>query len=94
MRARCPRCLILIIAFIVGWVFFTKMGFAQSAGECTVSSKGDNRNVMIISCPDGSRTVDVGGRADLYRVGDRVDIYGSPGNQPAPLPGQSEIPGR
>lgn len=94
MISKCLQCMVVVSVLIVGLGFTATTSFAQSAGDCTVTSKGDNQNVMIISCPDGSRTVDVGGRADLYRVGDRVDIYGSPGNQPAPLPGESTMPGR
>ena len=83
---------IVLIVSITTWVFLVTMSFAQSAGDCTVTSKTGN-NLMIISCPDGSRTVDAGGRADLYRVGDRVDIYGSPSNQPVPRPGETPMPG-
>jgi len=68
--------------------------YSQSASDCTVTSKSAGNNLIIISCPDGSRTIDVGGRTDLYRIGDRVDIYGIPGNQPAPRPGEAPLLGR
>lgn len=84
----------IFVGLIVLWFFPVASSFAQSAGDCTITSKGDSKKEIIISCPDGSRTVDVGGRADLYRVGDRVDIYGMPGNQPAPRPGETPMLGR
>jgi hypothetical protein len=80
-------CVILLI-------FTITPCFSQSASDCTVTSKSAGNNLIIVSCPDGSRTVDAGGRTDLYRVGDRVDIYGIPGNQPAPRPGETQMPGR
>jgi hypothetical protein len=63
--------------------------FPQSAADCTVTQK--TGNLIIISCPDGSRTVNAEGRADLYRVGDRVDIYGLPSNQPNARPGETPL---
>ena len=66
--------------------------FAQDASNCTVISK--DSNVIIYSCPDGTRTVDVGSRAGFYRVGDRVDIYGMPSNRPESDPGKTTFPGR
>jgi hypothetical protein len=84
---------IWFIGLIIAWAILLTSGFAQSAADCTVTAKGDN-NLIIVSCPDGNRTVDAGGRVDLYRVGDRVDVYGVSGNQPATLPGQTPILGR
>jgi hypothetical protein len=81
-----------ILCSIALWVFLIVPCFAQlitNSQNCVVTQKAGS-NLLIVSCPDGSRTVDAGGRADLYRVGDRVDIYGLPGNQPAPLPGQTQ----
>jgi len=86
------KYLIGIAVFFILLVTWPPMTFAQYAGGCTVTSK-DN-NVIIYSCPDGTRTVDAGTRADLYRVGDRVDIYGMPGNQPTSRPGETTFPGR
>jgi hypothetical protein len=81
-----------IFCCIALWAFLITPGFAQmttNSQNCVVTQKTGS-NLLIVSCPEGSRTVDAGGRADLYRVGDRVDIYGLPGNQPASLPGQTQ----
>jgi len=81
-----------ILSFLALWAFLITSSFAQlvtSSQDCVVTQKPGS-NLLIVSCPDGSRTIDAGGRAGLYRVGDRVDIYGLPGNQPAPLPGQTQ----
>lgn len=70
--------------------------FAQLIGDsqsCVVTQKAGS-NLLIVSCPDGSRTVDAGGRSDLYRIGDRVDIYGLPGNRPSSLTDQIQGSGR
>jgi len=83
---------IIILSCIVPLAFLAISCFAQlitDSQNCVVTQKPGS-NLLIVSCPDGSRTVDAGGRADLYRVGDRVDIYGLPGNQPASLPGQTQ----
>lgn len=46
--------------------------FAQST-ICIVIDKRDT--TLIVSCPDGStRTVNLGGIADLYRQGDQIDV--------------------
>ena len=62
-----------IIGLISVSVLLATTCFAQ---DCVVSQKGSG-NLIIASCPDGSKTVDVGGRIDLYRVGDRINISGS-----------------
>jgi hypothetical protein len=85
--------LIGIAACITLLAVCSPTAFAQSPSECTVTAKSGS-NLLIISCPDGSRTVDAGGRADLYRVGDRVDIYGLPANQPTARPGETPLMGR
>jgi len=72
--------------------FMVIPSFSQSAAECTITSKSSN--LIIISCPDGNRTIDAGGRVDLYRVGDRVDVYGMPGNRPSARPGETPLLGR
>lgn len=82
-----------ILSGVIFWSIMVTPCFAQSAGDCTVTSTSGS-NLIIVSCPDGSRTVNVGGRADLYRVGDRVDIYGVPGNQPPVRPGETSPLGR
>jgi hypothetical protein len=81
-----------ILSFAALWAFLTIPCFAQlttDSQNCVVTQKAGS-NLLIVSCPDGSRTVDAGGRSDLYRVGDRIDIYGLPGNRPATLPGQTQ----
>ena len=86
------RYFITILSCLVTLVFLAISCFAQlitDSQNCVVTQKAGS-NLLIVSCPDGSRTVDAGGRSDLYRVGDRVDIYGLPGNRPAPLPGQTQ----
>jgi len=83
---------IVILSCIALWAIFVAPSFAQMTTEsqnCVVTQKPAS-NLLIVSCPDGSRTVDAGGRADLYRLGDRIDIYGLPGNQPSTLPGQTQ----
>ena len=85
-----------IIGLIAVWAILLTSSFAQlitQSDNCVVSQKGD-KNSLIVSCPDGNRTIDAGGRADLYRVGDRINIYGLSGSQPAPLPGGAQSPGR
>lgn len=82
----------VIICSIVLWAFMAAPCFAQLINDsqnCVVTQKAGS-NLLIVSCPDGSRTVDAGGRSDLYRVGDRIDIYGLPGNRPSSLPGQTQ----
>jgi len=87
------KCLILFMIIVSVWCAAWANCQAQSTGNCVVVEKYGSTE-MIVSCPDGSRTVDVGGRIDLYRVGDRIDIYGMPGNQPASVPGQTPVYGR
>ena len=92
-----------IIGLISVSVLLATTCFAQ---DCVVTQKGSG-NLIVASCPDGSKTVDVGGRVDLYRVGDRINISGpvtapvgaqSPGtlsgNQQEPLPSGAQSPGR
>ena len=57
-----------IIGLISVSVLLATTCFAQ---DCVVTQKGSG-NLIIASCPDGSKTVDVGGRVDLYRVGDKI----------------------
>jgi len=82
------RCTILCVFLVTPC--FSQISDSQN---CVVTQKAGS-NLLIVSCPDGSRTVDAGGRSDLYRVGDRLDIYGLPGNQPSTLPGQTQGPSR
>jgi hypothetical protein len=76
-----------IIGLISVSVLLATTCFAQ---DCVVTQKGSG-NLIIVSCPDGSKTVDVGGRVDLYRVGDRINISG---NQPVTAPGAAQSPGK
>ena len=87
------KTLVRFLGSIVLSTFMVSPCFSQSAGGCTVTSK-DVNNVIIISCPDGTKSVNVGPGTDLYRVGDRVDIYGMPSNQPTSRPGETTFPGR
>lgn len=86
-----------IVSFTIGLtiagIFFGTICFAQSSSSCVVTEKRGSTEI-VVSCPDGSRVVNAGGRSDLYRVGDKIDIYGLPGNQPSSLPGQATSPGR
>jgi hypothetical protein len=75
------------IGLISASFFLVAVSFAQ---ECVVTQKGTG-NLIIASCPDGSKTVDVGGRVDLYRVGDRINISG---NQIMTTPGGAQGPNR
>ena len=85
-----------IIGLISVSVLLATACFAQ---DCVVTQK-DSGNLIIASCPDGSKVIDVGGRIDLYRVGDRITIPGgaqSPGksvNQQTQLPTEKQTPGR
>lgn len=86
------KSLIIFLGCITLWALLITSGQAQldtSTQNCVVTQKAGS-NLLIVSCPDGSRTVDAGGRADLYRIGDRIDIYGLPGNRPTTLPGQTQ----
>jgi hypothetical protein len=84
---------IVLLSYISMGVFLTTPCFAQfiDSQDCVVTQKPGS-NLLIVSCPDGSRTVDVGGRSELYRVGDRIDVYGLPGNRPSTLPSQTQGP--
>jgi len=92
------ECLVGFLGLVAMWVVLSATCFAQS-GNCVVTDKLGSTE-MIVSCPDGSKTIDAGGRTDLYRVGDRVDIYGTSGapgtsgSQPWSPPGPPSIPGR
>lgn len=81
------------IGLTVAGIFLGTLCFAQSSSNCVVTEKRGTTEI-VVSCPDGSRVVNAGGRTDLYRVGDRIDVYGLPGNQPSSLPGQTTSPGR
>jgi hypothetical protein len=77
---------IRIIGLVSISVFLAVACFAQ---DCVVTQKGSG-GLVIASCPDGSKTVDVGGRIDLYRVGDRINISGNQVTAPVGVQG----PGR
>lgn len=79
--------------FTVAGIFLGTICLAQSSSGCVVTEKRGVTEI-VVSCPDGNRVINAGGRTDLYRVGDRIDIYGQPGNQPSSLPGQTTTPGR
>jgi len=81
------------VGFVITGIFSGTKCFAQSSSGCVVTEKRGTAEI-VVSCPDGSRVVNAGGRTDLYRVGDRIDIYGLPVNQPSSLPGQTTTPGR
>lgn len=80
------KCIVGIIGLIFVSVCLAGMCFAQ---DCVVTQKGSG-GLVIASCPDGSRTIDVGGRVDLYRVGDRINISGNQVTAPVGVQG----PGR
>jgi len=87
------KYLIGFIGLVVASVLLPATCFGQST-SCIVIEKRSTKEI-VVSCPDGSRVVDAGGRTDLYRVGDRIDIYGQPSNQTGSFPGQqTPIPGR
>lgn len=85
----------ILLSCIAMGAFLIEPCFAQiiDSQNCVVTQKAGS-NLLVVSCPDGSRTVDAGGRSDLYRVGDRIDVYGLPGNRPSSLPGQTQESGR
>ena len=79
--------------FIVAGIFLGTICLAQSSSGCVVTEKRGSTEI-VVSCPDGSKVINAGGRTDLYRVGDRIDIYGLPTNQPSSVPGQAGNPQR
>ena len=85
--------ILFTIVFAVTGIFIGTKCLVQSPSGCVITEKRGVSEI-VVSCPDGSRVINAGGRTELYRVGDRVDVYGLPSNQPSTLPGQTTTPGR
>lgn len=62
-------CLSVAIFFFTG---FLSMSFAQSS-QCIVAEK--QAGLVTVTCPgEGTKVVNMGGSADLYKVGDIVKV--------------------
>lgn len=81
---------VFFLSLITSSVLLSTPCAGQSSNCVVIEKRGTSE--IVVSCPDGSRVVDAGGRTDLYRVGDRIDIYGMPTNQPGSLPGRGTTP--
>lgn len=66
------RLVIVFFVFVVFSISFVPVGFAQNA-RCVITEK--QGSLATVSCPGvGTRTENLGGTADRYKVGDTVDV--------------------
>jgi hypothetical protein len=67
MKTRYLLYISVIVFFLVG---FISTGFTQSS-QCIVAEK--QGSLVTMTCPgEGTRVVNMGGSADMYKVGDTI----------------------
>ena len=59
-------CVLAVVVFAL-----SSTGFAQTS-RCVVAEK--NGSLVTLSCPSGTQVQNLGSAADLYRVGDSIDV--------------------
>jgi hypothetical protein len=72
MKTRYLLCIPITVFFLAG---FIPTGFAQSS-QCTVVEKQDS--LVTLSCAgEGTKVINMGGSADIYKPGDSITITGT-----------------